>query len=379
MIALHITLTDFRNESRILKETSSLINHSICDEIQIAALHSPDLDTKQSYTNNIHLNRFKLKTKNLNKNLISQILKYLEFCFYVFKFYRKKEISFINIHSLGLLPLGIFLKLAYKSKLIYDTHELETEKNNLAGFRKKICKWLERKLIKYVDMTLVVSESIADWYEKEYTIRRPVVILNSPRYRKLKTNNYFREQLGISSNQIIFLYQGGLVSGRGTNFILEAFKQRSDNKAVIVFMGYGDLEKDIQQAAEEFEHIYFYPAVSPDVVLEYTASADVGIHLIQNTCLNHYYCMPNKLFEYSMAGLPVIVSNMKDMSNLVQHNKMGEIIEDFTPISINQTIDRLLSKDLAKMKANAYKMATTEAWEHQEKKMLLAYKELSIE
>ena len=62
-------------------------------------------------------------------------------------------------------------------------------------------------------------------------------------------------------------------------------------------------------------------------MLRYTISADVGIHAIKNSCLNHYYCMPNKLFEYAMAGLPVIVSNMKEMRDFVLLNQMGVVVE----------------------------------------------------
>src|SRR5690606_29052144 len=104
--------------------------------------------------------------------------KYLEYCWRVFFFYRKKNIKVVNVHSLGLLPLGYVLKKLYKAKLVYDAHELETETNGSKGFRQKLSKWLEKKLIHKADMTLVVSESIADWYANEYNIARPPVVLN---------------------------------------------------------------------------------------------------------------------------------------------------------------------------------------------------------
>lgn len=172
-------------------------------------------------------------------------------------------------------------------------------------------------------MILVVSESIADWYKEEYKIDRPSVVLNAPNRRKLKSNNYFCQQLDIREDQIILLYQGGLALGRGVHLILDAFKARGDDKLVVVFMGYGLLEADIIAAAKQHKNIYFFPAVSPRIVLEYTSSADLGISLIENTCLSYYYCMPNKIFEYAMAGLPVLVSNMKDMSKLVTEKIWG--------------------------------------------------------
>ncbi|MCX5590190.1 glycosyltransferase [Alcaligenes endophyticus] len=305
-----------------------------------------------------------------------QVVKYFEYCLRVFLFYRNKQIELVNIHSLGLLPLGVFLKVFYRAKLVYDTHELETETDGLIGIRQKLSKFLERRLIRHTDMTLVVSENIATWYANEYSMPRPSVVLNAPHRRELKTNNHFREQLGIRDDQIILLYQGGLAEGRGVSLIIDAMKARVDDTLVAVFMGYGDLEAEIKASAVQHSNIYFYPAVAPQVVLEYTSSADVGIHLIQNTCLNHDYCMPNKLFEYAMAGLPVLVSNMKEMSELVINNGMGAVISDFSPAGINLALDEFLQKDLVHMKANAYHVAVSNAWEVQEQKMLKAYQGL---
>lgn len=373
---LHISLNELTNASRVLKQTSSLAGSSYFNRIYIAGLHLDSLKKEEIISEKITLNRFSLATRKLSKNFFIQVIKYLEYCFRVFFFYRKNNINVVNVHSLGLLPLGYVLKKLYKAKLVYDAHELETETNGSKGFRQKLSKWLEKKLIHKADMTLVVSESIADWYANEYNIARPPVVLNAPNTRELKINNHFREQLGIREDQIILLYQGGLMPGRGVHLILEAFKQRKDDKVVAVFMGYGPLEADIKIAAEQHSNIYFFPAVPPQVVLEYTASADFGISLIENTCLSYYYCMPNKLFEYAMAGLPVLVSNMKDMSELVTRYAMGAVISDFSADGINQAVDNFLEQDLTRMKANAYQAACENAWEVQEQKMLAAYQQL---
>ena len=375
---LHITLTEFRNESRVLKEAESLANSGIVESIFIAALHADKLQLDQEYTKKILLHRFNLKTRNLGTNFAIQIIKYLELCLRIYFFYKNKKIKIINIHSLSLLPLGVVLKYIYRANLIYDTHELETEKNEETQTRKIISKLLERYLIKSADLTIVVSNSIADWYEYEYKIKRPVVLLNVPKHTSIQSFDHFRNQLSISKDQKILIYQGNLTSARGVSLILNAFKKRSDDRIVIVFMGYGPLENEIIEAASSNKNIFFYPAVKPNVVLEYTASADIGIHLIQNTCLNHYYCMPNKLFEYSMAGLPVIVSNMKDMSEFVKQNNIGMIIDEFTTEAINEAIDNLLTANLEAIRKNAYSTACKNSWEVQELIMFESYAKLKL-
>lgn len=371
---LHISLTEFRNESRVLKETNSILNNNIASKVYIASLYADNLDEEKIYKDNLTLNRFKLSSRKFSKNLFIQILKYFEFIYRVTVFYRKKDIKMINIHAIALLPLGILLKYLYKAKLVYDTHELETETNGSKGLRRKLAKFMEKNLIKKCDLIFVVSENIADWYAKEYEIQRPVVVKNAPRLIDSKKTNHFRENLSIKDDSIIVLYQGGLSKGRGVDLLLETFKKRDDDKVVIVFMGYGQLEEDIKIASKEKNNIFFHPAVAPEIVLDYTSSADIGISFIENTCLSYYYCLPNKLFEYAMAGLPVIVSNMKEMRELVEKYDMGIIVEDDKVNSMNNAIDKILQSDIKQMKLNARRCAEENSWEKQEIKMINEYK-----
>jgi glycosyltransferase involved in cell wall biosynthesis len=375
---LHISLTEFTHESRALKQTATISSLSEIEHIFIAALHTEDLNKEEKITDRISLKRFALKTRNLSKSLPVQILKYLEFVLRVFFFYKEKNINIVNIHSLALLPLGYLLRLIYRAKLIYDTHELETEQHNLKNLRKKMSKWLEYLLIKKVDHIFVVSENIADWYEKTYNIARPTVLFNAPRVAYVNKTNYFKDTFHLRDDQIILLYQGGLLPGRGCDILLEAFKKNTNDKIVIVFMGYGEFEKEIQFASKLYKNIFFHESVPPDLILKYTASADVGIALIENRCLSYNFCMPNKLFEYAMAGLPVIVSNVKEMSAFVKKYQIGVVVEDYSVTSLNEAIERLLRMDLAALKQSAKKAALDNSWEHQEEKMRIIYKKLIL-
>lgn len=374
---LHISLTEFRNESRVLKEVRSLIISDIFPEIHIASLWDVDLAEQEKIDHNIKLKRFRLSSRKYSKNLPFQMVKYIEFCYKVFKNYRKKNIKVVNIHALGLLPLGVLLKYAYGAKLIYDAHELETEVHGLKGLRKKLSKFLEKILISHSDLVIVVSEPIADWYQATYKINRPVVVLNTPEIaNKIKKKKYFHENFNLSEKKLIVLYQGALNRGRGIEVLLEAFQLRKDSNAVIVFMGYGLLEKEIMLAQKTYNNIYFHPAVTPQELLEYTACADIGVSLIENTCLSHYYCLPNKLFEYAMVRLPVITSNMQEMEKFIDKYQMGIVVKENTQDAVNQAIDKLSTMNLTQLSSNARKTAIKYSWEAQKKKMLSAYRDL---
>ena len=370
---LHISLTSFTHSSRVMKEVNSLLAYKIVTKVYIAALHDYNLELERVFKNDLILRRFKLTTRNLGKNLLVQILKYFELMYRITFFYRNKDIKVINVHSIALLPIGVFLKYLFKAQLIYDAHELETEVNDLKGLRQRLAKFVEKTLIKKCDLIFVVSENIADWYSKVYDIQRPLVIKNVPRLTHIKKTNHFKENLRIRDDSIIVLYQGGLSKGRGVDLLLEAFKKRIDDKVVIVFMGYGQLEEQIKIVTKKRNNIFYHQAVAPEIVLEYTSSADLGIHMIQNTCLNHYFCLPNKLFEYAMAGLPVIISNMKEMRELVEFYDMGIIVEEESVNALNDAIDTILRSDLEQMKQNARRCAKENSWEVQELKMIKGY------
>lgn len=369
-------MNEFTNESRVLKQVNSLIKNNVFKKITIIALGSEQLSNHEYLAQDIELYRVNLVTRKLPKKPPFQLVKYLEFLIKSLLLIRKLKPSVVNAHALSVLPICFLAKKLLKAPLVYDAHELETEQGGEMGLRKRLSKKLERKLIYSADMMLVVSENIADWYVNEYAMPRPPVIMNAPVYQEPPKSDVFREKFAIRPDQVIFLYQGGLAKGRGVKLLLDAFKARTDDKAVMVFMGYGELEEDIQHAMQTSNNIFFHPAVAPNVVLEHTVAADVGIHMIQNTCLNHYYCMPNKLFEYAMAGLPVIVSNMKEMREFVERYDFGLVAEEGGSAGLNQAIDQMLVRNLATMKANAKQAGQENSWEHQEQKMLNAYAKL---
>ena len=371
---LHICLNNFKYPSRVLRQVTTLARLDYIENIFVASLSEDKIDT---YKNKIFFNGFTLKTKKYAKFYLLKFINYIEFTFKVLFFYKKKKIKIVNAHSLIVLPICYLFKLIHGAKIIYDTHELETEKNGLSGSRKKLYKWIEYLLIKKVDHIFVVSENIAGWYEKTYNIARPTVLFNAPNIEYPKKTNYFRDTFHLRDDQIIILYQGLLGTNRGIKILLETFKRRINDKIVIVFMGYGKFDKEIQSTAKSYNNIFFHKAVPPDMLINYTASADIGLATIENNCLSYNFCMPNKLFEYVMAGLPVISSNVKEMADFIKKYQNGVVIENNTVESLNQAIEQLLSMDFEVLKQNAKKVVIDYSWEQQEIKMIPIYKKFS--
>ena len=369
---IHLYPSSFENESRIEKQVSSLSNAGLFDSICLIGCGKSKPSSRVGGPQNIKL--YLIKKENKKPGIHSKIVVFFHYYLGVMRITRKWKIACINCHSLSALPLGYMLKLLHGSKLIYDAHELETETNGTSGVRKIFAKLIERILISQVDHVFVVSENIADWYERTYAITRPTVIFNAPKSQNIEKSDVLRKRLGIEKNKKIFIYQGVMNHGRGINKLLDVFQGRADNKAVLVLMGYGALVPELKSRAQASKNIFFQPAVPPREVLKYTSSADVGVALIENTCLSYYFCMPNKLFEYMMAGLPVLTSNMKEMNDFIIKHNAGEVVDIDSISTIDSAIDRLIESDLADFEHRNRKVALAYAWQNQAAKMIEIYK-----
>lgn len=368
-----IVINNFTNDSRVLKEAKTLQNNNY--DVTVVALHEEPLEEFEQVENfNVH--RIKLTSRSWSKNKAVQIIKYIEFIVRVTKKYRQNDI--IHCHDLNALPIGVIIKKIFNRKtfVVYDAHEYETETNGLKGIRKKAVKFLEKLLIKHADVIITVSESIADAYSRLYQIKKPYLILNTPPYRKLLKKDLFRKEFKISDHQKIFLYQGKLSKGRGIEILLEAFSQFEKNENIIIFMGYGPLEDIIKETAINSPNVFFKDAVSPEVILDYSASADYGLSFIEDLCLSYRYCLPNKIFEYIMAGVPVICSNLPEMRRFVEDFKLGVVAESTTVVGIKNAIEKITHNTQHQNKENLSKARKQYCWETQEKVLLDIYKNL---
>ena len=370
---ISIVLNNFKNDSRVLKEGISLQKAGF--DVKVIALHDPGQKEFETVAN-IPVHRVKLQSREWSKNKVVQLFKYFEFLYRVTKEYRNADI--VHCNDLNALPIGVLIKLLNRdTKIVYDAHEFEiNDKPNENPLSIKLKYFLEKFLIKYANRVITVSDSIANEYSKLYGIKKPALVLNTPPFKKIDKKDLFREELGIGKDKTIFLYQGGLSTGRGIEILLEAFKQIKDSKSVIVFMGYGVLEDTIKEASREYENIYFHEAVTPDVLLDFTSSADFGISTIEDSCLSYRYCLPNKMFEYLMAEIPVIVSNLYEMKKFVETHNIGVVAKENTAEGLREAIQRALALDKQELEVNIQKVKKIYNWEDQERVLCNMYREL---
>lgn len=355
-----------------MKEAATLLDAGVVDEIVIAGQWREGLAAEEVSGRGLTLVRLRPAGPS-RSGLVGFLLSYLRFQWDVIQRFRSERWDLVTCHSLSVLGVGAYFKARYKVPLIYDAHELETEVEGARGLKKLLGKLLERLWITAVDHTIVVSGSIREWYHQSYGIQRISVVRNVPNAQfGPERSRAFRDRFKLPDDVLVFVYQGVLSRARGVDTILEVFSGLPE-KFHIVFMGRGELDGDISAAAERRPNIHLHAMVPPDELCRYTSSADVGIHLIRNTCLNHYYCAPNKIFEYLMCGIPQIISDFPEMTSVLDDGRCGWGIEP-TAAALTTTVLSLDRADVEEKRRNVLASRGRWGWHFEERVLIEAYK-----
>jgi len=377
MNILHLTHTDINSDSRILKEMHALAK--VEDLYNVSGI-GVSLDEGASSTDKIEkLNIYSvtLKSRKLTflPTVVRHIFSLIELTFkMIYKALRLKP-NIIHCNDTLVLPLGVIVKLLTGSKLIYDAHELESDRNGLTKTLGKLTLFVEKILWRFIDTLIVVSPSIDTWYNNNIGEIESEVILNSPILEEKifsVDKEYLRDHFSIADSSRIFLYIGILGHGRGIDLIIEAFK-KSDIKSSLVFLGYGELSNELKELAEEYPNMYVHDAVPHEKVVTIAKSADIGLCLIQNVSLSDYYCLPNKLFEYCFAEIPVLASDFPDISKVVNDYNLGKCTQLDANSIYNAIKEFEAMKELPKICAkDLYNLS----WEAQEEKLINLYEKV---
>jgi glycosyltransferase involved in cell wall biosynthesis len=296
--------------------------------VVLAARAVAGLPRQQGLGPRTRVERVPLRTASLPKGLGWQLLKGMEYRACVTAEARRLRPSVVVAHSLMALAPAVAAAASVGAPVIYDAHELETEKNGVTGLRQRFDRRLEATYIRRVAAVVCVSDSIADWYARRYGIPRPTVVRNVPDpsvQREVGVAHPLRERLGLGSDAQIFLYQGGFFRGRRLEQFVRVFANERGHRH-LVMMGYGELEPELRDAAAQAPNVHVMPAVPPAEVLAHTRDADVGLVGVDDVCLSYRYSLPNKLFEFLAAGLPVLAPRFPEIERVVERFGCGRTV-----------------------------------------------------
>ncbi len=295
-------------------------------------------------------------------------------------------------HALDLpaLPACYIAAKLHRKPLIYDAYELPLATHTVAKlsksryFLRTLLSPLLKKIVPDCAGVITVSPPIVEEFRNSYHCQNVTLIRNIPPYQEVAKSDRIRQYLGMDSHVRIALYQGYLQPDRSLDKLIKAapFLERD---IVIVLMGEDRVGTQAQLEAliaseGVTDRVKIVSSVPYAELLNWTASADIGLIVYApDYSKNVQMMLPNKLFEYLMAGLPVLTSSLDAIAELVKDYEVGHIVSSLEPQNIAAAINTILAdrEALRDMRYNALKAAQSEfCWEQEYPKLIHFYQDI---
>ncbi len=280
------------------------------------------------------------------------------------------------------LPAAARAAKSNGARLVYDSRELYTSIAALQGraVTQRFWSLLERAYARRVDVVCTVNNSIAEILRTR-GYGEVAVIRNLPDWQAMEKTSRLRDVLGISHGKIIVLSQGGLQRGRGAFVALSAVARVPD--CVLVFLGDGPLAASVLHAAKTHgvaDRVFVHPAVPSADLHEWTASADIGLCLIEPLGESYRLSLPNKLFEYLAAGLPVLGSDFPEIGAVLRSTRAGIAVDPTQQSPVTEALRNLASDHLlrAQCRDNALAASVEYSWEKEKEVLMDVVKQMWV-
>jgi glycosyltransferase involved in cell wall biosynthesis len=352
--------------------------HKVC-----STLHGMGFDVVlvgRKQRKSLPLNKREYSTRRMFLLFEKGPLFYAEFQIRLFFFLMFRNGAVLVSNDLDTLLPNFIVSRITGAKLIYDSHELFCEVPELQdSLRKKnIWKGIERWIFPKLKYIFTVNDSIAKIYSEEYKVKihvlRNIPLLSAAE----KISAASKEELSIPLNKKIIVMQGaGINIDRGAEEAVEAMRYVGGN-AVLLIIGSGDVMEVLKEMVIKLkleEKVRFIGKVPFEKLVQYTRHADLGLTLDKDTNINYRYSLPNKLFDYIHAGVPVLASDLIEVKNIVLGYKTGDIIYSHDPKEIAGKINLMVNNEelLREWKKNCKIAAGKLNWEEEEKVLKEVY------
>lgn len=229
--------------------------------------------------------------------------------------------------------------------LVYDTHEFFTGVPELVERPRVRRVWerIEARIFPRLQHIITVNNSIAALYQQLYG-KQLHVIRNVPPLRNNLADAISVHGLVPPGKKVILLQGAWINRDRGGEEAVAAMEWVEN--AVLLVIGGGDVIDDLRQKAQQpgiLGKVVFKDRLPFSELCVYTALADVGLSLDKDTNINYRYSLPNKLFDYIHAGVPVLASPLVEVAAIVTTYQVGELIPSHEPRAIAETLNRMLN------------------------------------
>jgi glycosyltransferase involved in cell wall biosynthesis len=371
----------------ILSVTNDLVTDRRVDKVIQTLLRIGFLPVLigRKLNNSKNINRRNYQTIRMNLFFTKGAKFYAEYNLHLFflLIFKKTDILLANDLDTLLANYSAYIIKRYifrqKVFLVYDSHELFTELPELNGrkFAKNTWILIEKMILPKIKYAYTVCKSIAYFYNEKYGISMQV-IRNLPQCSKNTIANEKAILLKQSfKGKKIILYQGALNIGRGLEQAVLAMQYIENT--VLLIIGEGDIENHLKNMVNNRnlnDKVYFTGKIPLNELNAYTQIADAGLVLQEDLSLSYRYVLPNRLFDYMHAEIPVLASALPEIEHIISKHQTGILTDNLNPESIANKLNKLFSdaKKTKAIKENIRKVKNKYCWESEENKLKAIFK-----
>jgi glycosyltransferase involved in cell wall biosynthesis len=281
-----------------------------------------------------------------------------------------------HAHDLNALWAAQATAMRCGAALVYDSHEIWDQQAYMAEQEQvDYWQWWEARLAPSVDAWVTVNRSLSEFIGQRYECE-PLPLHNCPRLSTPApaSKGLLKQRF---EGRPVALFSGGFVPGRGIEQMIAAAILQKE--VAIVIQGFGDLLGPLQRLADEHRSpVTFLGAVPRGGVVDVCAGADIGVQPTLPDCLNSYYCTPNKVFDYMMAGLAIAAGDIPEMRSLLTECGNGRLYDAWSPDDLAAKLLALANPEVYRPMGEASRRAaeTCWNWEQESLKLLDLYRRL---
>ncbi len=294
-------------------------------------------------------------------------------------FFKKIQPRIVLCSDVYSLPAGGYFKKRSGSTIVYDSREIYSALASLStnNFKQWLLVKFENYYVRNVDKIIVTGELDKDILSKIFPSKKIFVVKNFPSEETTKARNgiNLRNLLNIPDDNILMVYQGALLRGRGIELGIQSV--REDDRIHFIILGGGPLENQFLEYARKLQvgsRVHFLGNIPYRKLLKYTSACDVGLCLIEPISLSYNLALPNKLFEYCHSGVPVIATELPAIAKVFREFNIGEMVSSqIKPFELAERVISLSEKKLDfshQLRLAAEKFC----WERQEQTILEIFK-----
>jgi len=368
-------------DSRTLREVHTLV--AVGCRVTVLAVWDPGCAEREEHAG-YAIRRLKISSRRLPKWGFLLPLKIGEWLLRVWLAALRLRPDALHCHNVEPLMPAVLAGMLLGRPVIYDSREMTLDKtyyHQLPRLLKGLLWLYEYTFTRRCRAIFDVSPERAEIFARRYRLPAPDILPNYPPVAPVDGNKRLHQELGLPEGMPIVLYHGLLRRDRGVLELIRAVATLPE--VALVLLGPGEDTEACRALVNELgcgARVKVPGPVAPHLLPEYTAGADLGALLIKNTCPNNYYAAPTKVYDYLMAGLPVLVSDFPAFRSLVDRG-LGRAANPEDVDQIARAIRELLADPAAHEARRRRCRAAAEKelnWEAVAPVLLGAYRRLGV-